>query len=384
MTPGRVVALVAGVAILLATASSVFRTLVLPRGLTSRLTTLVTAGVRAPYLAVASRIESYETRDRLLASAGPASLIGQLVSWLVLLLLAYTLLDVAASGETLGTALRESGSSVFTLGFASNRAGGPTAVDFMAAASGPLIVALQIAYLPTLYSAYNRRETEVTLLLSRAGAPAWGPEVLARHQLVGIVDSLPDFYRSWERWAAEIDESHTNYPALTYFRSPQPLRSWVVALLAVMDSAALYLALCPNSAPSEARLCLRQAFLTTRDVAQVVGIHVDPDPRPDAHLQLTFQEFMDAVRRLDQVGFAMERTAEEAWPHFKGWRVNYEAAAYGLARRFDAVPALWSGPRRRAQEAPMLPVRPANRTPERPEDPDPATKWKISLQGGKD
>jgi hypothetical protein len=89
---------------------------------------------------------------------------------------------------------------------------------------------------------------------------------------------------------------------------------------------------------------------------------VDHDPDPDAQTQLTFEEFEIAVQRLHDVGFEVERTAEEAWPHFKGWRVNYEPLAYALAYKTDAVPALWSGPRRWPNE-PMAPIRPPNRAP---------------------
>src|SRR6202042_2948825 len=101
-------------------------------------------------------------------------------------------------------------------------------------------------------------------LESRAGSPAWGPELLARHRLVGIVDQLPSLYADWERWAADVAESHTTYPVLIYFRSSRPLDSWVLSLLAILDSAALYLALAPSRAPSEARLCLRMGYTCLR------------------------------------------------------------------------------------------------------------------------
>ena len=121
---------------------------------------------------------------------------------------------------------------------------------FVAAATGLVIVTLQIAYLPTLYAAFNRRETEVALLNARAGVPSWGPELLARtHYALGsgvsTIDTLPDLYAQWERWAADVAESHTTYLPLVRFRSPRPLSSWVTALLAVLDSAALFLALSP-------------------------------------------------------------------------------------------------------------------------------------------
>lgn len=361
----RVLLALLGAVVLAGTTSSVLRTLVIPRGLSSRLSSVVTRLVRWCFVQLADRFGSYEVRDRLLAPQAPVSVLTLLTTWLAAYLLGYALLQGGVSGQSVHAAFREAGSSFFTLGFASTDRSWPQVVDFVAGATGPVIIALQIAYLPTLYGAYNRRETDVTLLQSRAGEPAWGPELLARHQLVGIVDSLPGFYGQWERWAADVAESHANYPVLVDFRSPKPLRSWTVGLLAVLDSAAMYLATAPDRAPSEARLCLRMGFTCLRDVADSVGLTYDPDPRPEGELQLGFEEFQRAVRRLAEVNFPMERSAEAAWPHFRGWRVNYENIAYQLTTRVDAVPALWSGPRRRLVTA-MAPNRPADRLPGSP------------------
>jgi hypothetical protein len=129
-----------------------------------------------------------------------------------------------------------------------------------------------------------------------------------------------------------------------------------------MDSAALLLSLAPSRDRLEPRLCLRMGFTALRQMAGAVGITVEDDPDPDADLQLTFEEFNTGVERLAEVGFEMERSAEEAWPHFRGWRSNYESIAYALAYSTDAVPALWAGPRRWPFD-PIAPVRPPNRRP---------------------
>ena len=152
------------------------------------------------------------------------------------------------------TALREAGSSMFTLGFVYTHGNEPAAIDIVAAATGMIVVALQIAYLPTLYGAFNRRETEVTLLGARAGHPPWGPELLLRTRYGVAVrsDDLPAFYNRWERWAADVAESHSNYPVLVRFRSPHPLDSWLVGLLSVMDSAAMLLGAAPVPGPDRA------------------------------------------------------------------------------------------------------------------------------------
>ncbi|MFJ9928882.1 MULTISPECIES: hypothetical protein [Streptomyces] len=349
-------------ALLLATVlSSVLRTLVVPRGLYSglvfRLWWLLRRLLRLPALR-----GGYEAIDRAQTWLAPLMLIGMLASWLVGALFGFGLLLFAVSSLPWATAFREAGSSLFTLGFASGARLKLSLLDFVAAATGPVLIALQIAYLPTLYAAYNRREIEVTLLQARAGEPSWGPEILARQWLVDTETALPELYRAWERLASDMGESHSTYPVLLTFRSPRPHRSWLVALIAVMDAAALQLALDPKTAPPEARLVLRAGFSALRDIARAVRAPFDPDPSPDAPLRLTYAEFDAAVEMLDAAGFRAERTPQEAWPHFRGWRVNYEAVAYELCRRCDAVPALWTGPRD-FPTASLPPMRPVDRRP---------------------
>lgn len=354
-----------GLLVVVGTLISVLRTLVVPRGYSSRLTSAVSRLVFATFLVFVRRSTQYERQDRMLALVAPLSLVGLLFAWLTLFLLAYTAI-LWPFAVRLDEAFREAGSALFTLGFITGEDTGPATMLFIAAATGPVVIALQIAYLPTLYSSFNRREVLVTLLESRAGAPAWGPELLARHQLVGITDNLPVFYADWERWAADVAESHTTYPMLVWFRSAHELQSWVGGLLAVLDSAALYLSLAPSSAPSEARLCLRMGFTCLRRVADTVDIAYEPDPQPDDEIVLTRFEFDQGVAHLERVGFPIERSADEAWPHFRGWRVNYESVAYAIADRVVAPPALWSGERRHLTGPPLPPWRPPHRSPDDP------------------
>jgi hypothetical protein len=132
----------------------------------------------------------------------------------------------------------------------------------------------------------------------------------------------------------------------------------VISLLAVLDSAALYLALSPQSAPAvQARLCLRSGFVCLREIAQAMGFDIADEPDPDAGITLSYQEFLEAVARLRKVDFPIERDPADAWPDFVGWRVNYESAAYAIAYALDLVPAIWSGPRRRPTP-PITPFRP--------------------------
>ena len=178
---------------------------------------------------------------------------------------------------------------------------GEHAIQDIASLTGIITVTLQIAYLPTLYSAFNRRENEVALLNARAGVPSWGPELLARsHYALGsgvsTIDTLPDLYERWERGAADVAESHATYLPLVRFRSPKPLSSWVTALLAVLDSAALFLALSPEEAPVvAARLCLRSGLLCFNEVARAMGIEIPDMPDRAAGITLRYNEFLDAI-----------------------------------------------------------------------------------------
>ena len=137
----------------------------------------------------------------------------------------------------------------------------------------------------------------------------------------------------------------------------------MTALLAVLDSAALFLTLSPKAAPVvPARLCLRGGFICFNRIARAMGFDIPDEADPEAGISLTYAEFLDAVARLREVGFQVERTPEEAWPNFVGWRVNYEQAAYAVAAAIYAVPAKWSGPRRH-DLAPIAPIRPGRGRP---------------------
>jgi len=354
-----------GAVVVVSVTTNIVRSLVIPRAQRTLLTAVVDTGVDLVFRSLAGRVRSYENKDRILAAQASAVLLAQLFGWLAGFELGYALVLWPVTGNV-GRSFEEVASSMFTLGFVVTQHAGPIAIDVLAAATGLVVVALQISYLPTLYSAYNRRETEVTLLGARAGTPAWGPELLVRtrYGVAVLSDDLPELYVRWERWAADVAESHSNYPVLVRFRSPHALSSWLISLLAVMDSAAMLLALCPSRERIEPRRAIRMGFVAMREIGGALGIRAEQDPDPDADINLTFAEFAGAVDQLRAVGFPIERDAAEAWPHFRGWRVNYESLAYELARHISAVPAPWSGPRRWPAET-IAVRRPPNRAPSR-------------------
>jgi hypothetical protein len=359
----RWVAAACGILLVLTGWQSVIGTLIVPRPVASWLTRSVDRLVLAVYQMVTRPVTDFVRRDRILATQAAAILVTQLGAWLGIFLVGFTLALWPSPGRDITMSLADAGSSIFTLGFAEPPGTTPAIIVFIAAATGMVVVALQIGYLPTLYAAFNRRETEVALLVSRAGVPSWGPELLARtYYALGTgtstLDTLPDLYQQWERWSSDVAESHTTYLPLVRFRSPQPYSSWVIALLSVLDSAALILSLAPEKAPTvPARLCLRSGFGCMNRVARAMSIDVPEEANPEAGISLTYEEFLNAITRMHEVGFPITRDPADAWPEFVGWRVNYERAAYQLAAVVDAVPALWSGPRRH-RSAPITPRRP--------------------------
>jgi hypothetical protein len=359
----RWVAAAVGILLVLTGWQSVIGTLIVPRPVGSWLTRMVDGLVVAIYMAVTRPVADWVRRDRILATQAAATLVAQLGAWLAIFLAGYTLALWPSHGRSITSALTDAGSSLFTLGFAEPPGTTPAVVVFLAAATGMVVVALQVGYLPTLYAAFNRRETDVALLVSRAGVPSFGPELLARTYYalgsgVSTLDTLPELYQRWERWAADVAESHTTYLPLVRFRSPHPYSSWVISLLAMLDSAALILTLAPEEAPTvPARLFLRSGFTCLTRIARAMGMVVAAEADPEGGITLTYEEFLDAIARMHQVGFPTTRDPADAWPDFVGWRVNYESAAYWIAAAIDAVPAPWSGPRRHDMTA-VAPTRP--------------------------
>jgi len=357
-----------GIVVAALSVANVLFTMVLPRrpfGI-DRLTLVVNRSVLFVFESISRLARSYEGKDAILSTAAPAALVVQLLGWASGLVLGFGLMIGGVDHDVPG-GLLQALASIFTVGAVRPGAPPVPSLDVAAGAIWVVVVALQIAYLPTLYAAFSRRESLVALLEARAGLPAWGPELLLRHQFVGIIDTLPELYSSWEQWAAEVAESHTTYPVLLLFRSPEAWYSWVVGMLAVLDAAAIHLAVSPKSASSEARLCLRMGFTLFDRIAASLGWPINLDPDPEGPIDLPFEDFAKAMGTLAEAGFPMDRGPEDSWVDFRGWRVNYETVAYRLADFLTAPPAPWSGSRHGLRTGPVMPRRPPQRRPgERP------------------
>ncbi len=335
-----------GLAIVALVAVDVTRSLVVTRWSKTPISRLVRFVVQHSVDLVARRFKSYRRRDSIRVWTAAAMIVGLLTTWLLCFLVGYSLMMRGMISLEIGTAMREAGSSLFTLGFASADRERLSFIDFMAAATGPITIGLMISYLPTIYSAYNTREIEVALLKSRFGEPNWGPEILARHTELGLDDErIRTFWRGWERWAANVTESHTTYSLLLYMRSSRPMRSWLIALLSVLDAAALTVSLRPEHHHAAARVFLRQGIECVNEIAGALRISAPPISSGDSPIQLPKQEFIDACAMIAERGYEYERTPEEAWPYYRNWRRMYESLMYDIAKELDAVPAYWSGTR---------------------------------------
>src|SRR4029078_2785923 len=150
------------------------------------------------------------------------------------------------SGEplTFGLLIYHSGETLLPLRYEDiiPSSGPPRALALIESGLGFAFLGVVIGYLPTIYSSFSRREIEISLLDAPAGSPPTASELLARFGNCPQQDVLDQIFRDWERWAAEVLESHLSYPALSFFRSQHNTQSWLGALITILDGSALVMA----------------------------------------------------------------------------------------------------------------------------------------------
>ena len=351
----RAVAFFIGVGIVFGTLFSAVKTFVLPRSARDILTVIVFRGSRAIFNLLLNRQATYEQRDRILALYAPLTLMSLPVVWLCCVEVGYTAMFWALGVDSILKAATISGSSLLTLGFATVDQPALIVLTFSEATIGLILVALLIAYLPTMYAAFSRRELAVAMLEVRAGSPPSAVELFARYQRIGGMDHLGELWTTWEIWFAAIEESHTSLPALTFFRSPQPDRSWATAAGTVLDAAALSLAALDLPRNSQAPLCIRGGYVALRRIADYFRISYNPSPKPDDPIYISREEFDAALDQLAQAGLPLKADRDQAWRDFVGWRVNYEQVLLALCNLTSAPIAPWSSDRapRRIGAPPM-------------------------------
>lgn len=339
----RIIAFVLGLTLVLVALTSAIRTFILPRSARDAVTGVVFRILRVFFDFVLRWTDRYDLKDRIMAFYAPVSLLLLLPTWLALVCIGYGAMFWGSGVNGWGEAFRISGSSLLTLGYASGYTRFHTIMEFSEATLGLILVALLVAYLPTMYSAFSRRESAVTLLEVRAGNPPTAVEMMVRYQRIHGLRRLDETWRSWEVWFAEIEESHTSLAALVFFRSPKPNQSWITSAGAVLDAAALSLAAVDIEWNPQAALCIRSGFLALRSISNFFQIPYNPDPHfPEDEISIPREEFDLACDLLAEAGVPIKADREQAWVDFAGWRVNYDVPLLALCKMTMAPPAPWS------------------------------------------
>ena len=341
----RVVIFLLGLALVIATLFSAIRSFVLPRSANDRMARILFLSLRFVFNKLMRPMRSYIQRDALMAYYAPIGLLLLPVFWLTLVLIGYMGMFWALDNVSWHDAFRVSGSSLFTLGFATPNTTISAFMTFSEALIGLVLIAILIAYLPTMYSAFSRREATVTLLEVRAGSPPSAIEMFERFRRLHRLEELNEIWTTWEAWFSELEESHTSLAALAFFRSPRPHRHWVTAAGAVLDAASLAASTLDVPKDTHADLCIRAGYLALDHIAEYFKIPYNPHPRPTDPISISRAEFDEACRRLAAADVPLKPDLDQAWRDFTGWRVNYDRVLIALAALTMAPEAPWSSDR---------------------------------------
>lgn len=337
----------AGAIVVTLTVLSAIVTVVVPRGEPARLTRAVFR-VSRKLFEVRSTIlrHEYEQRDRAMSRYAPTTLVALSFVWLVCVLGGYTAIFHSLIDDSWPKAFEISGSSLVTLGFVQAQGMGQYIAAFSEAGLGLLLLALLITYLPTMYSAFSRREALVSRTSISAGTPPTAWALIERYHRIAGFDRLEAHV--WVPWTAgfvDLEESHTSLGALALFRSPDPHRSWVTASGTVLDTAAILQSSVDGYDSSAAQLTIRAGFVALRAVADYFDIPHDPDPPADGPISIMRAEWEEVLDDLAAIGVPIVEDRDQAWRDFNGWRVNYDAVLLGLAQFTMAPYAPWTADR---------------------------------------
>ncbi len=335
----HVVAIIAGVVIVLSVLLDAFETVVLPRRVRRqfRITSWFYRNTWRRWARLTAHIKSQTRRESFFGYFGPLSLIVLLALWACGLIFGFALLQYG-SGEHLLTGnlkinfrllLYHSGETFFTLGYGdiTPATGFSRVLSVAEAGLGFGFLGVVIGYLPTIYSAFSRREIEISLLDARAGSPPSATELLTRAASSPDQRTLDQLFRDWERWAAEVLESHLSYPVLSFYRSQHSNQSWLGALTVVLDATALVIAGIDGVSNEQARWTFKMARHAVVDLAQVVNARHDPN----AAERLSAEDLALIRTQLAEKGLRL-RTDGEAESKLAQLRMQYEPYALGIAK----------------------------------------------------
>jgi hypothetical protein len=342
----RIAVGLAGAGIVVWAGQQAIRTFVVARAATVPLSRRIFIATRRIFHAavrLAGATDDRARRDAIMAHWAPLSLLTLPAAWLAFSMAGYALIFWAANHEGVANAIEVSGSSLLTLGFAAPGGLGPDLIAFSEAAVGVALLAIVIAYLPTIYGAYSRRELVVAMLDARAGSPPSAIQLLLLHHRYGGLDHLDPKWEVWEQWVVDIGETHMTYPVLPFFRSATPDHSWITAVAALLDAANLRLSAIalPGGGNVDAWMYLTAATRVVRDIAGFFLLVVEHD----GNHKVTRAEFDAALDELTVAGLPLESDWDLIWERFAARRALYEPAVLGLATLVDAAPAPWSSDR---------------------------------------
>lgn len=327
---------IAGASIIVIVLWDAFETIVLPRRVSRwfRLTRMFYISTWTPWRAIARRIPRTKTRETFLSFFGPLSLLVLFVLWATALIFAFGFLYYGAAANhdftrpSLSTCIYLSGTTFFTLGLGdvTPHTSAERVLAVFESGLGFGFLALIVSYLPVIYQAFSRREVNIVLLDARAGSPPTAAELLRRHSGPHGEDALRVLLHDWERWSAQILESHVSYPVVSYFRSQHSNESWIAALAAILDVSALLIANVEDACSRQARLTFAMCRHTVVDLAQVFY----RKPVVGARDRLPPDELQRLRASLKQIGFEMRNT-EAADKKLAHLREMYEPYLQSLA-----------------------------------------------------
>ena len=334
----HLVSVIAGVLVILSVLLDAFESVVLPRRVqrSFRLSNWYYRRSWRRWSFVARHIRSAARREAFLGYFGPLSLLVLLGLWAAGLILGFALLQYGAGEHvafgnqpiTFGLLLYHSGETFYTLGYGdvTPNSGLSRFLSVVEAGMGFAFLGVVIGYLPTIYSAFSDREIEISLLDARAGSPPTAFELLARFGKTRSQLALDGILKDWERWSAQLLESHLSYPPLGFFRSQHNNQSWLGALTAMLDTTALIITGIDGVSSDQAKLTFAMARHAIVDLGQVADGRFDPlapDRLPDEHLAHLRQS-------LRERGFEL-RGGEDAESKLQSLRAMYEPYAEALA-----------------------------------------------------
>jgi len=343
-TTGRAFVVLLGVALAIWLLSSAIRTLVIPRPERVWLTSALFRSARFVTVAIARRAHDPERRHQLLGAFAPVVLISMPMVWSLGLILAFGGIYWGLGDLTFLEAIELSGSSLTTLGFLDAPTMLTHEIAIVEALIGLAIIALVISFLPTFYAMFSRRELAVGRLTTRAGEPPTPFEFIARLNTIGRLGGVAARWEEWESWFTDVGETHTNFPALVYFRSARSQRSWVTAAETALDAAAVVTALQLVENTGQAQTLIRSGYLALRGIADSYDIPAELPIHELDQLSVTRASFDQLVDDLEDRGVKTSVDRDTAWVAFAGWRINYDQAIVGLQSLVVDVPSHWDLP----------------------------------------